>query len=101
MKPDRCHEVLHQDEVNDGDFDSICLACKKRMLAERGKDQGDQSSSTASSSSTDSEVPEVEFLPETSDQNKGMPRSTWGGGPWTSPPIKTPCAAPGRKRCKG
>ena len=60
VKPDRCHEVLHLDEVNDGDFDSICLACKKRMLAECGKDQGDQSSSTASSSSTDSEVPERE-----------------------------------------
>lgn len=55
VKPDRCHEVIHLDEVNEGDFDSI-LPCKERMLAECGKDSGDQSSSTASSSSTETDA---------------------------------------------
>ena len=40
------------DEVEADDFDSICRACKRKMLAENGKDENPESSSTASSSST-------------------------------------------------
>lgn len=39
--------------VTSEEFDSICRACKKRMLQEAGKDTPEESSSTASSSSTD------------------------------------------------
>ena len=52
MKPDRCCEVLHVDEVCSDDFDSICQACKRKMMSECGKDNLDDSSSSASSSST-------------------------------------------------
>ena len=52
VKPDRCFEVVHLDQVNSDDFDTVCQGCKKRMLTECGKEQGDQSSSTASSTST-------------------------------------------------
>eukprot|EP00435_Cladocopium_sp_Y103_P016255 s3393_g4.t1 len=38
--------------VTSEDFDSICRACKKRLLQETGKDTPEESSSTASSSST-------------------------------------------------
>eukprot|EP00435_Cladocopium_sp_Y103_P066733 s1270_g29.t1 len=55
VKADRCGEVIHVNEVNQEDFDSICQACRKKMLAECGKDGGDQSSATASSSSTASD----------------------------------------------
>ena len=37
------------------DFDSVCQACKKKMVAGCGRENGDQSSSTASSTSTASE----------------------------------------------
>ena len=53
VKPSRCLEVLYLDAVDSGDFDSICRSCKRRMLAESGKDH-QESSSTASSTSTDS-----------------------------------------------
>ena len=52
VRPDRCCEVIHLNEVNQDDFDAICQACKKRMLAESGKDVAELSCSTASSSST-------------------------------------------------
>eukprot|EP00435_Cladocopium_sp_Y103_P043378 s1608_g12.t1 len=55
VKPDRCGEVIHVNEVNQDDFDSICQACRKKMRSECGKDAGDQSSGTASSSSTASD----------------------------------------------
>eukprot|EP00435_Cladocopium_sp_Y103_P069853 s777_g34.t1 len=55
VKPDRCGEVVHVNEVNQDDFDSICQACRKKMRSECGKDAGDQSSGTASSSSTASD----------------------------------------------
>ena len=38
--------------MNDEDFDSICRACKRKMLLENGKEENPESSSTASSSST-------------------------------------------------
>ena len=52
VKPDRCFEVVHLDQVNSDDFDTVCQGCKKRMLTECGKEQGDESSWTASSTST-------------------------------------------------
>ena len=53
MKPSQCMEVRFLDEVQVDEFDSICRACKKKMLQESGKEIGELSSSTASSSSTD------------------------------------------------
>ena len=55
VKPSNCMEVRLLDDVNEDDFDSICRSCKKRMLAEGGKDEQPESSSTASSSTTLSE----------------------------------------------
>jgi len=55
VKPDRCCEVSYLDQVTADDFDSVCQACKKKMVAECGRENGDQSSSTASSTSTASE----------------------------------------------
>ena len=52
VKPDRCCEVLFVDEISSDDFDSICQACKRKMLLEGGRDDGGETSSTASSSST-------------------------------------------------
>ena len=54
VKPSNCTEVRMLDEVANEDFDSICRACKRKMLAENGKDVNPESSSTASSSSTES-----------------------------------------------
>ena len=54
VKPDRCCEVHYVDEVTGDDFDAICQACKRKMLAECGKDDAGDSSPTASSSSTES-----------------------------------------------
>ena len=54
VKPSNCTEVRMLDEVGNEDFDSICRACKRKMLAENGKDVNPESSSTASSSSTGS-----------------------------------------------
>ncbi|CAL1167610.1 unnamed protein product [Cladocopium goreaui] len=54
VRPDRCCEVIHLDVVGQDDFDAICQACRRKMLAESGKDGGELSSSTASSSSTES-----------------------------------------------
>ena len=56
VKPDRCSEVQYVDEVTGDDFDAICQACKRKMLAECGKDDAGDSSPTASSSSTESGV---------------------------------------------
>jgi len=53
VKPSHCMEVRFLDEVQVDEFDSICRACKKKMLQESGKEVGELSSSTASSSSTD------------------------------------------------
>eukprot|EP00435_Cladocopium_sp_Y103_P067642 s272_g30.t1 len=55
VKPDRCGEVIHVNEVNQDDFDSICQACRKKMRSDCGRDGGDQSSATASWSSTASD----------------------------------------------
>ena len=44
--------MLFVDEISSDDFDSICQACKRKMLLECGRDDGGDSSSTASSSST-------------------------------------------------
>eukprot|EP00435_Cladocopium_sp_Y103_P008878 s4940_g2.t1 len=52
VKPSNCSKVRLLDEVRDEDLDSICRACKRKMLAENGKEGGEESSSTASSSST-------------------------------------------------
>ena len=60
VRPDRCCEVIHLNEVNQDDFDAICQACKKRMLAESGKEVAELSSATASSSSTASVASEAE-----------------------------------------
>ena len=54
VKPDRCCEVLFLDEIGNDDFDSICRPCKRKMMAECGKDDANESSATASSSSTES-----------------------------------------------
>jgi hypothetical protein len=56
VKPDRCCEVSYLDQVTADDFDSVCQACKKKMVAECGRESGEQSSSTASSTSTASEA---------------------------------------------
>ena len=56
VRPDRCFEVIRLDVVGQDDFDAICQACRRKMLTESGKDGGDLSSSTASSSSTESAV---------------------------------------------
>ena len=56
VKPDRCCEVSYLDQVTADDFDSVCQACKKKMIAECGRESGEQSSSTASSTSTASET---------------------------------------------
>ena len=53
VKPSNCCEVRLRNTVTAEEFDSICRACKKRMLQESGKDTPEESSSTASSSSTD------------------------------------------------
>ena len=58
VKPSHCMEVRFLDEVMVEEFDSICRSCEKRMLQESGKEAGELSSSTASSSSTE-EAPEV------------------------------------------
>lgn len=58
VKPDRCCEVLYTNEVTLEDFDSVCRTCKRKMLAEGGKELQAESSSTASSSSTDTSGPE-------------------------------------------
>jgi hypothetical protein len=58
VKPDRCCEVIYLDEVKEEDFDAICQACRRRMLAESGKEAAELSSSTASSSTTVSAVDE-------------------------------------------
>ena len=52
VKPAHCCEVRMFQTVTNEDFDSICRACRKKMLTESGKDAQDESSSTASSSST-------------------------------------------------
>eukprot|EP00435_Cladocopium_sp_Y103_P064707 s171_g26.t1 len=52
VKPANCCEVRLCSVVTAEDFDSICRACKKRMHQETGKDTPEESSSTASSSST-------------------------------------------------
>ena len=58
VKPSNCSEVRFVDDVSQEDFDSICRACKRKMLLEHGKeDNPAESSSTASSSSTDSGEP--------------------------------------------
>ena len=51
VRPDRCCEVIHLDVVGQDDFDAFCKGCHRKMLAESGKDGGELSSSTASSSS--------------------------------------------------
>ena len=51
VKPSRCSEVRYSNEIGTEDFDSVCRSCKKKMMAESGKDSQDESSSTASSSS--------------------------------------------------
>ena len=53
VKPDRCCEVVFTNEVTLNEFDSVCRTCKRKMLAESGKDSQVESSSTASSSSTE------------------------------------------------
>eukprot|EP00435_Cladocopium_sp_Y103_P019079 s72_g4.t1 len=59
VKPDRCCEVLFANEISGDDFDTICQACKRKMMSECGRDDPDLSaSSTASSSSTASEPEE-------------------------------------------
>ena len=58
VKPSHCMEVRHLDEVLIEECDSICRACKKRMLQDSGKEAGELSSSTASSSSTE-DAPEA------------------------------------------
>ena len=54
VKPEHCGEVIFCNEVVENDFGSICQACKKKMTKECGK-EGSDHSSTASSSSTDSD----------------------------------------------
>ena len=56
-KPSHCMEVRFLDEVQVDEFDSICRACKKKMLQESGKEIGELYSSTASSTSTDDGPP--------------------------------------------
>ena len=58
IKHSHCMEVRYLDEVLVEEFDSICRACKKRMLQDSGKEAGELSSSTASSSSTE-DAPEA------------------------------------------
>ena len=53
VKPGNCCEVRLCNQVTSEEFDSVCRACKRRMLQEAGKDTPEESSSTASSSSTD------------------------------------------------
>ena len=53
VKPSNCCEVRLCNTVTAEDFDSTCRACRKRMLQETGKDTPEESSSTASSSSTE------------------------------------------------
>jgi hypothetical protein len=52
VKPSNCCEVRLFQTVTNEDFDSVCRACRKKMLSESGKDAPGESSSTASSSST-------------------------------------------------
>ena len=68
VKPSRCSEVRYSREIGTEDFDSVCRSCKKKMLAESGKDQQDEPSSTASSSST--ELSDV--LPEAAENEIGL-----------------------------
>lgn len=59
VKPSRCCDVRLTDQVTVDDFDGVCRPCKRRMVAQ-GKDvdhQLDESSSTASSSSTQIDEP--------------------------------------------
>eukprot|EP00435_Cladocopium_sp_Y103_P027016 s256_g6.t1 len=46
VRPDRCCEVVHMDEMNQDDFDTICQACRKNKLQESDKEPGDVSFST-------------------------------------------------------
>ena len=52
VKPSNCMEVRMTNSVTAEDFDSVCRACRKKMLSENGKETPEESSSTASSSST-------------------------------------------------
>eukprot|EP00435_Cladocopium_sp_Y103_P019650 s5608_g4.t1 len=54
VKPSNCSEVRFLDDVDETEFDSICRACKRKMMDENGKDPDPESSATASSSSTES-----------------------------------------------
>ena len=62
VKPDRCCEVLCLDEITADDFDTICQACKRKMVSECGREDNGESTATASSSSTASELSVVEGL---------------------------------------
>ena len=55
VKPSNCMEVRMFNALTAEDFDSICRACRKKMLLESGKETPEESSSTASSSSTGQE----------------------------------------------
>lgn len=62
VKPTNCCEVRLYNQITNEDFDSTCRACKKKMLDKVGKNpQAEESSSTASSSSTDGSEPEVDL----------------------------------------
>ena len=52
VKPSNCCEVRLCQTVTNEDFDSVCRACKKKMLLESGKEAQEESSTTASSTST-------------------------------------------------
>lgn len=60
VKPSNCSEVRLFNQVSNEDFDSTCRSCKRKMLDRLGKVAQDDSSSTASSSSTDGPGPEAE-----------------------------------------
>eukprot|EP00435_Cladocopium_sp_Y103_P012339 s5620_g3.t1 len=62
VKPSNCCEVRLLNQITSEAFDSTCRACKKKMLDQVGKaTQAEDSSSTASSSSTDGSEPEEDM----------------------------------------
>lgn len=64
VKPSNCCEVRLCNSITMEEFDSVCRACKKKMLVDNGKETADESSSTASSSSTNASAnpPEEEDM---------------------------------------
>lgn len=53
VQPEKCREVIYLNQVEQNDFDAICKMCKRKMAAKSRTSDGQESSTSPSSSSTD------------------------------------------------